>query len=46
MLFPTYIFDDVEHDGPLSREEIFGLVSSIITFDTGEEAIRVANEAI
>ena len=40
---PT-IFDDVTNDMTIAAEEIFGPVLSIITFDTEEEAIRIAND--
>ncbi len=39
---PT-IFDQVTNDMTIASEEIFGPVLSIITFDTQEEAIRIAN---
>ncbi|WP_170572470.1 aldehyde dehydrogenase [Ruegeria atlantica] len=42
---PT-IFDDVAHDNPLARDEIFGPVLSVIPFDTEEEAVRMANDSI
>lgn len=41
---PT-IFDRVEHDMIISREEIFGPVLSVIAFDTEEEALRIANDS-
>ncbi len=40
---PT-IFDGVTNDMTIASEEIFGPVLSIITFDTQEEAIRIAND--
>lgn len=40
---PT-VFVDVRNDMNIAAEEIFGPVLSIITFDTEEEAIRIANE--
>lgn len=40
---PT-IFDDVTPDMTIAREEIFGPVLSIMSFETEEEAIRVAND--
>jgi gamma-glutamyl-gamma-aminobutyraldehyde dehydrogenase/4-guanidinobutyraldehyde dehydrogenase/NAD-dependent aldehyde dehydrogenase len=40
---PT-VFDDVKNDMKIAAEEIFGPVLSIITFDTQEEAIRIAND--
>ena len=42
---PT-IFDDVRHDSPLARDEIFGPVLSIIPFDTEEEAVHMANDSV
>ncbi len=42
---PT-IFDDVDHNDPLAREEIFGPVLSIIPFDSEEQAINMANDSI
>lgn len=41
---PT-IFDQVDHQSPLAREEIFGPVLSIIPFDTEDEAIAMANDS-
>ncbi|MES2209769.1 MAG: aldehyde dehydrogenase family protein [Chloroflexota bacterium] len=37
------VFDAVDNDMRIAREEIFGPVVSIIPFDTEEEAIRLAN---
>lgn len=42
---PT-VFDDVDHNDPLAREEIFGPVLSIIPFDSEEQAINMANDSI
>jgi gamma-glutamyl-gamma-aminobutyraldehyde dehydrogenase len=42
---PT-IFTDVDHDSHLSREEVFGPVLAISTFDTEEQAVRLANDSI
>lgn len=42
---PT-IFDDVAHDNPLARDEIFGPVLSVIPFDTEDEAVAMANDSI
>ena len=44
--FQPTIFDDVKHDSPLAREEIFGPVLSVIAFDSEEEAITMANDSI
>ena len=40
---PT-VFDDVTNDMTIAAEEIFGPVLSIITFDSMEEAIKIAND--
>jgi 4-guanidinobutyraldehyde dehydrogenase/NAD-dependent aldehyde dehydrogenase len=40
---PT-IFDGVTNDMTIASEEIFGPVLAIITFDSQEEAIRIAND--
>lgn len=40
---PT-VFDDVSNDMTIAHEEIFGPVLSIITFDTVEQAIQIAND--
>ncbi|WP_114287598.1 aldehyde dehydrogenase [Candidatus Halocynthiibacter alkanivorans] len=42
---PT-IFDDVAHNNPLARDEIFGPVLSIIAFDSEDEAVAMANDSI
>ncbi len=42
---PT-IFDDVSHDNPLARDEIFGPVLSVIPFDSEDEAVDMANDSI
>ena len=41
-LMPT-VFDGVDNDMRIAREEIFGPVVSVIAFDTEEEALRLAN---
>ncbi|WP_322418193.1 aldehyde dehydrogenase [Mesorhizobium huakuii] len=41
---PT-IFDNVDHDDPIARDEIFGPVLSVIAFDDEEQAIRIANDS-
>lgn len=38
---PT-IFDDVAHDDPLARDEVFGPVLSVIAFDSEQDAVRMA----
>lgn len=42
---PT-IFDDVSHDDPLARDEIFGPVLSVIPFDSEDDAVRMANDSV
>lgn len=42
---PT-IFDDVSHNDPLARDEIFGPVLSIIPFDSEDEAVTMANDSV
>ena len=42
---PT-IFDGVNNDMRIAREEIFGPVMSVIGFKTAEEAIAIANDSI
>ncbi len=41
-LLPT-VFDSVDNDMRIAREEIFGPVVSVIPFDTEEEALKIAN---
>jgi gamma-glutamyl-gamma-aminobutyraldehyde dehydrogenase len=41
---PT-VFVDVHPDSALAQEEVFGPVLSVITVDSDEEAIRVANNS-
>ncbi|MFF0741587.1 aldehyde dehydrogenase [Streptomyces sp. NPDC004111] len=40
---PT-VFDRVDRDSRLAREEIFGPVLSVFTFDTVDEAVALAND--
>lgn len=42
---PT-VFDDVRHDDPLARDEIFGPVLSVIPFDSEDEAVAMANDSV
>jgi len=42
---PT-VFDDVRHEDPLARDEIFGPVLSVIAFDSEDEAVAMANDSI
>ena len=37
------VFDGVDNDMRIAREEIFGPVVSVIPFDTDEEGLRLAN---
>lgn len=39
------IFTDVKNDMRIAAEEIFGPVLSVITYDTVEEAIKIANDS-
>lgn len=41
---PT-VFDNVTRDMSLAREEVFGPVLAIMTFETPEEAIEIANDS-
>ncbi|KFN41111.1 aldehyde dehydrogenase [Arenimonas oryziterrae] len=41
---PT-IFDEVAHEMTISREEIFGPVLAAISFDSEDEALRIANDS-
>ena len=42
-IYPT-IFTDVTNDMAIAREEIFGPVLCVITYDTEEEAVAIAND--
>ena len=42
---PT-VFDGVTNDHRIAREEISGLVLSVLYFDTEKEAVRLANDTI
>jgi aldehyde dehydrogenase (NAD+) len=42
---PT-VFVNVKNDMTIAREEIFGPVLCVITYDTEDEAIRIANDSI
>lgn len=44
-LEPT-IFSDVKNDMTIAQKEIFGPVLSVISFETEEEAIEIANDTI
>ena len=41
---PT-VFEDVAHEMTISQEEIFGPVLSAITFDSEQDAVRIANDS-
>ncbi|HLY90378.1 MAG TPA: aldehyde dehydrogenase family protein, partial [Acetobacteraceae bacterium] len=41
---PT-VFTNVSNDMTIAREEIFGPVLSVITYDSEDEAIRIANDS-
>lgn len=41
---PTVI-DDVSPEMPVAREEIFGPVVAVVSFDSEEEALRIANDS-
>lgn len=41
---PT-IFDDVTSDMTIAREEVFGPVLSVLTFDDEQEAVEIANDS-
>ena len=45
LIGPT-LFADVENDMRIAREEIFGPVICLITFDDEEEAVRIANDSM
>jgi len=42
--FEPTVFDQTTADMPIAREEIFGPVLSILTFQSKEEAIQIAND--
>jgi succinate-semialdehyde dehydrogenase / glutarate-semialdehyde dehydrogenase len=42
--YPPTVLVDVDPDAPVLHNEIFGPVAPIVTFDTDEEAIRLAND--
>ncbi|HEY2644102.1 MAG TPA: NAD-dependent succinate-semialdehyde dehydrogenase [Galbitalea sp.] len=41
--YPATVLVDVAPDSPILREEIFGPVAPIVTFNTDDEAVRLAN---
>ncbi|MGV8959434.1 MAG: aldehyde dehydrogenase [Stenotrophomonas sp.] len=43
-LEPT-VFDEVDHEHTIAREEIFGPVLSVIAFDTEAQALHMANDS-
>ncbi len=42
--YPPTVLASVPKDAPVLREEIFGPVAPVVSFDTEEEAIRLANQ--
>src|SRR5699024_1912559 len=40
------VFTDVKNDMVIAQEEIFGPVMAIITYDTLDEAIEIANDTV
>jgi len=43
---PPTIFDDINNDARIAQEEIFGPVMAVISFETQEQAIAIANDSI
>lgn len=41
--YPLTVLDGVQHDDPISQEEIFGPVVTVSTFADEDEAVRLAN---
>ncbi len=44
-VLPT-IFDEVDPSDPIAREEIFGPVLAVVSFENEEEAVRMANDSV
>ena len=44
--YPPTVLSDVAPDAPILDEEIFGPVAPIVSFDSEEEALRMANDSI
>ena len=44
--FTPTVFSGVTPDDPLAQEEIFGPVLAVMTFETEEEAIHIANNSV
>ncbi|WP_433385432.1 NAD-dependent succinate-semialdehyde dehydrogenase [Actinoplanes sp. CA-142083] len=42
--YPPTVLTGIPGDAPILREEIFGPVAPIVTFDTEDEAVRYAND--
>jgi succinate-semialdehyde dehydrogenase/glutarate-semialdehyde dehydrogenase len=42
--YPPTVLVDVPHDAEINREEIFGPVAPITTFETEDDAVRMAND--
>jgi aldehyde dehydrogenase (NAD+) len=44
LVLPPIVLADVTNDMPAAKQEVFGPVAPILTFDGEEEAIRIAND--
>ncbi|SLN14332.1 aldehyde dehydrogenase [Roseisalinus antarcticus] len=44
--FQPTIFDQVSPEHPIAREEVFGPVLAIMSFETEDEAVRLANDSV
>jgi gamma-glutamyl-gamma-aminobutyraldehyde dehydrogenase len=44
--FTPTVFSGVTPEDPLAQEEIFGPVLAVMTFETEEEAIQIANNSV
>ncbi|MFF5710079.1 aldehyde dehydrogenase family protein [Streptomyces sp. 62] len=42
---PSTVFADVDNTSTIAQEEIFGPVLSVIAYDGGHDAVRIANES-
>ncbi|MBW2121930.1 MAG: aldehyde dehydrogenase [Deltaproteobacteria bacterium] len=45
LYFPATVIDGVSRDSLLNKEETFGPVAPVITFQNDEEAVQIANES-
>ncbi|QOR37302.1 aldehyde dehydrogenase family protein [Billgrantia diversa] len=43
--YPPTVLDDISPDMEIAREEVFGPVLCVMTVDTAEEAVRLANDS-